>query len=1546
MFTSIPANPFGKSTPEIEIDLKEEGGKLTAGVLKIKDKVAFSDLPILDKVKHADQFSFTFLEISESGVSGGSELHGQKVDAVAFEKNAKWVFAVSDNGGGKGFKFDRLLPALSKTPLKDFHLNDAALIFSEQDIFGKVSDLPEVAQVVFKDIYGSTTAPVSVKNGITVAANFSPGNSGGFAAKGLKGIGIHDDILVEGAIINIFGTGAPGVDILVQTAQGPGGGKGASHSPKMAKFPGQVGFFIQYQADALDVGLEADVFLTVPKKQVLELRTKLELELNEKGFAVDIFMDLAGQWKDPFGIKGLEIDEVAIKFGIDMEGEAIFGFHGKTILAEGVEKIDIAAEMDFELEASGLPDGIAIKGAISDMGIPVIIAVAEKLAGGKAKIVTSKDIPLPEFKDVAFAFATPGVSDPQLGLIGSGFMLAGKMNFLGRELGQVKVNAGTSGINMNAKIDPIDFKVVRLEKNTMLLDMGFTALPKLSITSEIEFLGAKQDIVANFDKGLMNMTFEDKIGGGIWDSKITLGLGVDAAHSAEPDVFVEGIVKSDFFAWLKNQAPAKVREFFNKLNSDFESAKAAINHAEDTVRGWNNQIAARKEQIQRERANADAALAQARSRVNSVKSDVDYMHDQAEYHKHKCHWYSAWHCAEEGYYWARYGVEYAAYEVALGVLRAAQAVVDHLPSELMDPQLAFLEGKQAAAMAALELAKGAIDGVEDADRWIASGLSSLLADVGKTEALVIKEIFFEADLASMTKGEPAILTMDLEIFGDDLGTQMFAFKVTDPAYDAEQLVFIPLHMTAELFQKYLPKAFSKLLGPILTEINNQARAAEQKVYDELKNLPGLNLPPELKSALQSASLEDRAKAWSHASVEQRRAWNEGMWRYEQRRRGLPADGVMLVSNGHAGALFDAGGVLLAQAATPTAPAPANDNLLQLPKLKLKRDPNASLQEKMKAFQEKKQNLLLHSMARNKKFGDSVVTYQNAQLEARKKNENDEFVAYTDVHVPPGELFTERLLVARHSKLCLGQNAQGKTTFHPCSENPGGLLWSTKKVLVDKAGKLAPFDEAFARKWPNRVYAQLVHNGACLTTPFHLADYDPAAKKAHQDKLAAVASKHPTHEDAHLSLSPCRPDGKGQLWKVVKDAHNPNGPHGFKLQERDSAYCLRPGKVKANTKQTNKEVNGVFYPCTGIAHGTFELTVPNNDMPIWYDHNGVIKSDNGFCLDVPEELTAAANDKGSVVYLKACTDDEYDRWDYVVEYDKKVKIVNDFTGYCLYPYDQAEGAITNAQAGQLVQRPCDARHGQNWAMRVIPNQKWFQLEALDKDRKGTNTCMIADKRDPKATRVNVFVKPCDPSTRGRWEFGHWKGTYQWVEWTRANASGGGVEDLSSTYWVSADSLKQNQIVGVCRVIFGNQSTGPHVVYAGTWRGTQCGYLAGGRIQNFNPSQPSSGDTVVEVLTGLDIGVTGATASWVSSTGGVPTDPKGQNATPPAPSFSAFLVGGDTQHPATYLCRVRGSDGWHYGYQATGTGCLTDAGPNLRTDMQVLVFTTVKNQDTSN
>ena len=1568
LFKAVPTEPFGEKTPQITIELKEVKGKLTAGVLKIQETVAFSDLPILKGVPHADQFDFTFLEISKTGVSGGSLLHGEKVDVVLFEHNKKWTFALSDNGGGSGFKFGRIMPPIRHTSLANFHLNDAAVIFSQSDITGKVSDLPEVAHQVFADIYGNANATVNVKNGITLAANFSPGKSSGFAANGLKGIGVHDDILIEGTIENIFsGSGAPGVDIMVDIEQGPGGKKGASHSPKMIKFPGQVGFFIQYKADELDVGLAADVVLAVPKNQKLDLVTKMELELNEKGFAVDIFLDLKGKWDKPFGIPGVDLEEVAIKFGIDMEGEATFGFRGKAELADGAERIDIAAEMDFELEAAGLPDGIALKGNVSELGIPAMIDIAERMAGGKKNLIPPGDIPLPEFKDVTFAFATPGVSDPQLGLVGSGFKLAGNVYFLNKELGKADIEAGITGIKMDASIDPIDLKVLELDKNQMKFDLSFEALPKLEIDSEIEFLGAKQTVLVKFDKGMVDIEFDEKIGGGIWESSFNLGYGVDAAYGGAPDIFVEGEVKSDFFAWLRDKAPEKVHHFFEILNKDFEEAKAGINKAEAVVRSWDKKIQARKEVVQREKANADAALHRAEAKVESVARDANYAKGKARYHDHHCHWYSAWHCAEAGYYWARYGVERVAYDVAEGVLHAAQETVDHMPSELMDPQLTALEGERDIAMTALEIAKAAINGVESADKWMEKGLDELLKKIGDSNALVIKEIFFEGDMDAMIKGSPFILTMDLEVFGDDLGTQMFAFKLTDPLYDAEQLAFIPLQMVSSLFKNHLPSSLRKLLGPVLAAIDKESKKSLKKVHDELKNLPGVKLPAEVKKALQSAGLDEphftrHADAGRWLPLKMHAPQGPLWWQNRLKKRIVAQQLAMLLNNG-TGIMSDAPSPLftLAQATTSVKTTPVSASAKG----------KTPVEQRMAAYKEKMRNLLQHMLERNKAFGENYMEFANAQEAERKKQADDFFVAHTDIRVPPGTQFNEKLLVARHSKLCLGQNGQGKITFHPCNVATGGLLWATKRKLVNLKGQVIPWNDTFALEFPNRVYTQLVHDGACLTTPFHMAATGRAAQLAHKAKLREIASKPPANVAAHLTLSGCSTDGRGQLWKAVKVTHNPREKlHGFKLQERDSAYCLRPETVKAHTNKKSKEVKAVFYPCSGVAHATFEMVVPNNELPIWYDHNGVIKSANGYCLDVPNDLAADADKGGSVVFLSACADDQFDRWDYVVEYDKTVKIVNDFTGHCLYPYDAAEGKIPDAVTGQLVQRPCDGRYGQGWKMRTIPKQKWFQLEALDKSKKPTKTCMIPAIAAPKASdkKVKIFVKACDPATRGRWQFGHWKGTYAWTEWTSSTSISSDNTNLSEVYWISKDDLKNKAKNGVCRVIYGNRDTGHGLgMFLGTWHGDQrnCHYEADGQMHRIDPSDPGGLNIHVEVLSGLDIGVPGATASWKPSSSGIPFDTTGQNKVPPAPTFTPFLAGGSSTWPLAYLCRVRdvANTGWYYGYQTMkrtrlvrswwsqrqlveGGICRTEVGRNTTGPSQVLVFATVKNQDTGN
>ena len=80
----------------------------------------------------------------------------------------------------------------------------------------------------------------------------------------------------------------------------------------------------------------------------------------------------------------------------------------------------------------------------------------------------------------------------------------------------------------------------------------------------------------------------------------------------------------------------------------------------------------------------------------------------------------------------------------------------------------------------------------------------------------------------------------LEVFGKDLGKQEFAFKLDDPVFDAEQLVFIPLHMIYELFNQYVPSDL-KIIGPVLAKINEESKKVEEQVHAELSKIPSMNM---------------------------------------------------------------------------------------------------------------------------------------------------------------------------------------------------------------------------------------------------------------------------------------------------------------------------------------------------------------------------------------------------------------------------------------------------------------------------------------------------------------------------------------------------------------------------------------------------------------------------------------------------------------------------------------------------------------------------------
>ena len=61
-FKAVTADPFGKTNPKVSIELTEAKGELTAGLIRIDEEIAFTDVPILQAVPHAEQFSLSSLK--------------------------------------------------------------------------------------------------------------------------------------------------------------------------------------------------------------------------------------------------------------------------------------------------------------------------------------------------------------------------------------------------------------------------------------------------------------------------------------------------------------------------------------------------------------------------------------------------------------------------------------------------------------------------------------------------------------------------------------------------------------------------------------------------------------------------------------------------------------------------------------------------------------------------------------------------------------------------------------------------------------------------------------------------------------------------------------------------------------------------------------------------------------------------------------------------------------------------------------------------------------------------------------------------------------------------------------------------------------------------------------------------------------------------------------------------------------------------------------------------------------------------------------------
>lgn len=380
---------------------------------------------------------------------------------------------------------------------------NAALILSSKKVFPLEPDNLSngIAKDLFKGIFGNSEVPVKLDN-VTFLSDFQAnlmGEIGDKLVNGVKGVklGLSEDAVINGAIGGLFDSDPLSLDLEFLMAESlsldhlqQSGLKLPSFlKAKPSKVGGaeKVGFFLKVVDVTFEVGLLAGFDMQY-NNTAFDFTGTLGIQLAEEEIGLSLSGVMSDTWKNALGIKGFELENVAVSGEIEVEPPSIkIGLGGEANLWGH----DMSTYGDLIVGLAGeipIPEGLGVKTTVSDLDVtmyeilntvalaagadvvidppmwPIIIAgvVAEVgLSEGytiiydkvKGKKVTAKDLagaPFKDFaqlvkdyselqawifggKDIYMSFATPGASDANLG-IPDGIHFSGKVALFGGAL--------------------------------------------------------------------------------------------------------------------------------------------------------------------------------------------------------------------------------------------------------------------------------------------------------------------------------------------------------------------------------------------------------------------------------------------------------------------------------------------------------------------------------------------------------------------------------------------------------------------------------------------------------------------------------------------------------------------------------------------------------------------------------------------------------------------------------------------------------------------------------------------------------------------------------------------------------------------------------------------------------------------------------------------------------------------------------------------------------------------------------------------------------
>ena len=751
----------------VVINLKIEDKKISDFTLSLPGtKLSLHALPELKNIPGSTRFAIESPTISMHAIGGKVEFLKETVDSVVFYDTGKKDWNI-------GLRFEKALTLADLTGhrkgfLKDVGLPKMRIIASTKGLSRPYADLPLAAQNFFKAVGDLPDGDLKLEQGVNVIAMFDAAVAPANIKKELGKIGLGDAHLeIDGTVEGMFG-GTPGVELTV-AIDAP-----KSHGFKFLKLKDvKAEFFMKLTETEEAMGFRTAVEMSQGKgKPALEFDIDFELAEQDGQVEARAAGGMKGDWVNAASIHGLTLENPFMTVGITETGSFDMLIDGTVII--GSEKVRAAADLVLSPEALGLPTAIAFAGTINRLAFNDLAAHAKKHANQKHDFQKLDA----EFRDVAFAFMTPGARLPddleaELKIEGAGIALKASFWLHNKELGGASGFASTEGMRIDGVLSPFKLGPLDLKDATLDIQAGPAIEPKFAMTGDIAlFKGFEEKYALDIEPARFVFSSDTKFGGAF--DAMLVATSESAGYGESNDFSFEATLAAKYDKVFRDLVESALKGL-KKADKDMKKAEDDVKAAERKVAGLNRQIADEKAKAQRAYDSASAKIEDAKQKVDKLQGTINYTrkkaHDLDSKARHDAKHLKLGEAAKEGSEEAAVKsaivAEEASLKTAQWALDTARKSVKVVPVDLA-PKVVELTTQLGTEEAGLKIAQGTLEAARDTDKGVEAAVKAIGTGLA---ALKINKLGAAGSLEGIVsggkKGKKPVLIVDVSIHGKE-----------------------------------------------------------------------------------------------------------------------------------------------------------------------------------------------------------------------------------------------------------------------------------------------------------------------------------------------------------------------------------------------------------------------------------------------------------------------------------------------------------------------------------------------------------------------------------------------------------------------------------------------------------------------------------------------------------------------------------------------------------------------------------------------------------